>query len=517
MIFLLKYIRWLIFGSSVVVAIFAYVLVQSTFGGESLRTIRTEEVFALLAVTYLYFALLKSPLYLVFPTLPGKTLYHRARKALGLSAFLFAVLHASFAFFGLLGGFGGLGFLTGKYLLAISLSFSALVILTILAITSYKPFIRKLGTKWKIIHRFVYLAALLIIVHALMLGSHFANLSGFIPQVFFVALFFLLFLEAIRFDRYIRKKFSFAPTYSVAFVLCIAFLSILAFMIYAPSSVSQPFNIHAAHQQLAQQALKDSRNQQSQIPGLSGDKTKRFSVNYSVSQNPLPNQDITIKFSIFDATNGAPVSIFKTLYAKPMHMIIVDNSLTYFSHIHPTQVGSDFVITTQVPKENLYHIYITFQPFGAIEQQFAFPLQVGADKGQLSTKTIDTTFTKTFADYEVSIENLNNLSAKDMTLGNQKITFSLKNAKTGQLVNTLHPYLDSFGHLTLIKQDTYDFMHVHPFSLTIPKSTDTAGPTVDFLPIGIYGPIKPGIYRVFAEFNPDGTLITADFTIRINN
>ncbi len=156
--FLLKYVRWLIFGSSVIVAIVAYLLVQSTFEGQSLRTIRTTEVFALLAVSYLYLALLKSPLYTVFPTLPGKILYHRARKALGLSAFLFALLHASFAFFGLLGGFEGLGFLSGKYILAISLSFSALVILTVLAITSYEPFIRRLGKKWKIIHRFVYLA-----------------------------------------------------------------------------------------------------------------------------------------------------------------------------------------------------------------------------------------------------------------------------------------------------------------------------------------------------------------------
>jgi len=92
----------------------------------------------------------------------------------------------------------------------------------------------------------------------------------------------------------------------------------------------------------------------------------------------------------------------------------------------------------------------------------------------------------------------------------------IKDAKTGKSVTNLKPYLASFGHLTMINQKTFDFIHVHPYNLTAPPADASGGPTVDFLPIGIYGPFKPGIYRAFAEFNPDNKLFTADFTMKVN-
>ena len=38
---------------------------------------------------------------------------------------------------------------------------------------------------------------------------------------------------------------------------------------------------------------------------------------------------------------------------------------------------------------------------------------------------------------------------------------------------------------------------------------------VIFLPLGLYGPIKPGVYRVFAQFNPNNNLFTSNFTVTV--
>jgi hypothetical protein len=67
----------------------------------------------------------------------------------------------------------------------------------------------------------------------------------------------------------------------------------------------------------------------------------------------------------------------------------------------------------------------------------------------------------------------------------------------------------------MINAKTYDYLHVHPINLTVPKPNENGGPTVTFLPLGLYGPIKPGIYRVFAQFNPDNKLFTANFTVKV--
>src|SRR5581483_2184789 len=143
-----------------------------------------------------------------------------------------------------------------------------------------------------------------------------------------------------------------------------------------------------------------------------------------------PNQDVTLGFTIYQASSGNTVNLFRTVYEKPMHMIVVDDLLTYYSHIHPTQHGNTFYITTTFPHDGIYHIYVDFQPFGAIEQQYAFVVSVGQNpKPQIATTPKDTTTTKVFGNYEVTMQ-APILNARDMTLGNQKITFILANAKT---------------------------------------------------------------------------------------
>jgi hypothetical protein len=300
-------------------------------------------------------------------------------------------------------------------------------------------------------------------------------------------------------------------------------MSVLYFTSISPlfsnSSGGVSFDVHAAHRQLAQEAQQNTvAPNTSNIPGLDGDKTKRYTASFNHPQTVLPNQDTPLHFQIFEASSGNPVSIFRIAYAKPMHLIITDSTLSYFSHMHPTQQGNDFTITTQFPKTGLYHIYINFQPLGGIEQQMAFTLPVGVEENDtvnLSTQPVDKAVTKVFGDYAVTMNTHGTLRAEDMSLGVSKISFTLTDAKTKQPITTLKPYLNSFGHLTMIEENTYDFLHIHPYNVTIPAPDATSGPTVDFLPIGIYGAFKPGIYRAFAEFNPDGKLFTADFTVKV--
>jgi len=361
-----------------------------------------------------------------------------------------------------------------------------------------------------------------------MLGTHFSNLSSSIPQILFIAIAFLLLLEAPRFDTVLKRYFS-LPSFGLSFVIIAVSLGVVFFTIINPvvstANGGIYFDIHAAHRQLAQQALQQSQQNTignnallATIPGLQGDRTKRYTVSMSTDPvNPQPNQDVTIHFKIYDASSGNKIIYFRTLYEKPMHFIITNSNLSYFHHIHPTQAGSDFTITTQMPANDMYHLYITFQPFGGIEQQFAFTLPVGQLPSTLITSKTrpDTNKTKTFGDYAVSIDTHGELNASTMSTGQQTITYVIKDAKTGKPITNLKPYLAAFGHLTMIKQDTFDFIHVHPYNLKAPPPNANGGPTVDFLPIGIYGLFKPGIYRAFAEFNPDGKLFTADFTMEV--
>jgi sulfoxide reductase heme-binding subunit YedZ len=87
------------------------------------------------------------------------------RRLLGLYAFLFAALH--------FGVFIGLDYQLDFRLLLediglkryVLVGLGALTILTAMAVTSFRWWMRRLGKNWKRLHRLVYLAGILVIIH----------------------------------------------------------------------------------------------------------------------------------------------------------------------------------------------------------------------------------------------------------------------------------------------------------------------------------------------------------------
>jgi sulfoxide reductase heme-binding subunit YedZ len=91
------------------------------------------------------------------------------RKPLGLYAFMYAAIHF-LIFVGLDYGFNLAWILEATFEKRYALvGFAAFVILTLLALTSTQGWQRRLGKNWKRLHRWVYLAALLVSVHFYML------------------------------------------------------------------------------------------------------------------------------------------------------------------------------------------------------------------------------------------------------------------------------------------------------------------------------------------------------------
>ena len=89
----------------------------------------------------------------------------KVRRALGLYAFLYASIHF-FIFIGLDYGFNlrllWFELVEKRYVLV---GTTALLILIPLAITSTKGWQRRLGRTWKMLHKWVYLAGILVIIH----------------------------------------------------------------------------------------------------------------------------------------------------------------------------------------------------------------------------------------------------------------------------------------------------------------------------------------------------------------
>jgi sulfoxide reductase heme-binding subunit YedZ len=113
------------------------------------------------ALIWLILSLACTPVYIVF----GLRQATKLRRPLGLYAFVYASLHL-LAFVGLDYGFN-LTLIADEILQKrfVQVGLAAFVILLSLAVTSTRGWARRLGKGWKILHRLVYLAALLAMVH----------------------------------------------------------------------------------------------------------------------------------------------------------------------------------------------------------------------------------------------------------------------------------------------------------------------------------------------------------------
>ncbi len=75
----------------------------------------------------------------------------------------------------------------------------------------------------------------------------------------------------------------------------------------------------------------------------------------------------------------------------------------------------------------------------------------------------------------------------------------------GLPVTNLENYLGALGHVVVISEDTEQYLHVHP------NDQADKGPNIGFNT----NFEKPGLYRVFLQFNHAGKIHTGDFTVNV--
>jgi|GEM_PF-3488601 DMSO/TMAO reductase YedYZ heme-binding membrane subunit len=181
--------------------------VEGTVGFDQLALVGLADDYGLIATGFLYLTLLVSPLAQAFPSLPGRRWWFLARRGLGLSSLVFAVPHALVAFLGPMGGFPGLAFLDPYTGWALVLGLLGLAVLLVLGATANDFSVARLGTRtWKTLHRTVYLLGTLVLLHVVLVGTHFGDAHSLWTLGGLVLMSVLLWLQALRFDRWLSKR-----------------------------------------------------------------------------------------------------------------------------------------------------------------------------------------------------------------------------------------------------------------------------------------------------------------------
>lgn len=199
---------------------------------------------------------------------------------------------------------------------------------------------------------------------------------------------------------------------------------------------------------------------------------------------------------------GTPLLQYKAQHDKLLHLIIARHDLSGFQHIHPN-LGADgtWRIPVTFPAAGSYRLFADFFPGWGIH-----PTTLGADisvagdfapvplPAPSSTATVDG-FTVT-------------LSGKLVPGTASKLTLHV--SKNGRPVTDLEPYLAAYGHLVALRAGDMAYIHVHPDGSPGDGKTAPGPEIVFYTTVPSYGP-----YRLFLDFQHQGKVRTAEFTINV--
>ncbi|MFC4054749.1 hypothetical protein ACFOY4_34110 [Actinomadura syzygii] len=215
--------------------------------------------------------------------------------------------------------------------------------------------------------------------------------------------------------------------------------------------------------------------------------------------NVTPGEKTDFRFTI-NGPDGEPVTGFKPLHGKRLHLIIASRDLSGFQHVHPTEAGGGvWTIPITLPKPGVYRFFTDVQPEGAKRQ-----LTLGADvfvQGDLRTTPLPKPERVAKVDgYEVALTG--GLAPGKST----ELTLTVN--KDGKPVTDLEPYLEAYGHLVALRQGDLAYLHVHPDGAPGDGKTKP-GPEITFF---AEAP-STGAYRLYLDFKHGGKVRTAEFTV----
>ena len=208
--------------------------------------------------------------------------------------------------------------------------------------------------------------------------------------------------------------------------------------------------------------------------------------------------------------SGTPIRDFELVHDKLLHLIIVGEDLSYFAHVHPTLTGADgnFTIDHMFAESGKYKLWVDFKPKGGKQTLVTFIADVkGLPIHKAVMPVYDGIYIKESTDrnYQISLKlPQENILAKRDT----NIVFSISDA-LGNPITDLEPLMSAGGHSVIISSDIQEFLHVHPTEEVKPDWK--GGPHVSF---GTSFP-KPGLYKVWGQFQHKGRIIVADFVLEV--
>lgn len=208
-------------------------------------------------------------------------------------------------------------------------------------------------------------------------------------------------------------------------------------------------------------------------------------------------QENTLTLKLTDA-EGKPVTTkgLQEVHTKKVHLLVVDETLGDYHHLHPTESAEAGTYTTSFTpkKEGTYKVWVNVVPVG-MSQQYV-PVELKGEKPCTESCIEKTVITEGEQDgLKASLSFEKPLMVGSADLGKISITDD-----EGKPVTDLEPVMGAFAHIVAFYDDFATVAHVHPMGEE-PKSDDQrGGPELSFH----LEPEKAGFLKIYVQVKRGG-------------
>ncbi|SFB13331.1 MULTISPECIES: hypothetical protein [unclassified Bacillus (in: firmicutes)] len=212
------------------------------------------------------------------------------------------------------------------------------------------------------------------------------------------------------------------------------------------------------------------------------------------------NSDVQVDVSYIDGNieislknkNNQPVDKLEVNHEKLLHLIVVNEHLDQYYHLHPEQTGEGTFTVKKDFEEGSYKAFVDIKPKDLSYEVKPIPFKVGnpdTTHGHNGGLEPDKEHIQTIDQETVEMEMSSMNAGEPVTL-----TFKLNETN-------LQPYLGAMGHVVILDEEANQYLHVHPADHDKPIFE------TEFH--------EPGIYKIWAEFKQDGKVRAFPFIVEI--
>jgi len=217
----------------------------------------------------------------------------------------------------------------------------------------------------------------------------------------------------------------------------------------------------------------------------------------SVPAPPVSGKPATLSFipvNSDDVNSPVPLDV---VHEKKIHLIIVSEDLSWFSHIHPEyQSDGSYTVSETFPHGGTYFLYADYKPSGGMHQVDRLKIDVAGEKAE-AKKYTESSLSSASDEFTVTLK-----PDGGRFVSNQSIHFDGVFTRNGAQfdVNDLNNYLEAKGHMVAIHTGTGEYVHLHP---------EVEGTILHFHTTFE----KSGLYRVWLQFMAGNKLHTTSFVL----